>query len=159
MIGSLSKTVNLSGLKKLQRKSPKAFNKAMKIGAIQFLTWANTGQGGVSNKKPPIRFGVLRGSASAFVGGKLVQVYPQPIKAGADESPTPARSHSAPEDQITWVWNTDYATKMHEWKGGWGKFTQQDMNAGNKWLEDHLKADKKALRDVIGMEFKKELGL
>lgn len=157
MFGSLSMSRNFKRLERFMQKDPARFTKALEIAAIQFLTWANTGQG-VSSKKPPIRYGILRGSSSAFVGGKLVEVFPQPIKPGADESPTPAKSHSAPDTQITWVWNTDYASKMHEWQGGWGKFTEQDQDAGNKWLEDHLKADKKAVLEVIGKEYKRLAG-
>ncbi|GAG70794.1 unnamed protein product, partial [marine sediment metagenome] len=41
--GGLKMTMKLAPLKKLQRKSPTIFKKAMEKGAIQFLTWANTG--------------------------------------------------------------------------------------------------------------------
>ena len=60
---------------------------------------------------------------------------------------------------MTWCWNTDYATKMHEHKGGWGKFTIQDGDAGNKWLERHLRRDKNDLMKMIAMEFKKAAGM
>ncbi|GAG92747.1 unnamed protein product, partial [marine sediment metagenome] len=83
-----------------------------------------------------------------------------PIKSGAPERPTPATSHAAITALIiTWVWNTDYGVKMHEWTGGWGKFTIQAGNAGNKWLEKHLRRDRNDLMKVIGMEFKKEAGM
>lgn len=151
-------TIDLSPLQKLAQQSPEHFKKAMERGAIQFLNWANNGSKNTS-KKPPIRFGVLRGSSSAFVGNELVRVYPQTVRAGADEQPTPARSHSAPSTTMTFVWNTDYAAKMHEWRGNWGPFTVQDGDAGAKWLEEHLEADKEDLMAVIGEEFKKEAGL
>ncbi len=150
--------MSLAPLHNLARKSPAAFNKASKKGAVVFLGWANNGSTG-SSKKPPIRWGVLRGSASAFVGNELVNVFDIAIKSGAKGQPTPARSHSAPPMTITWVWNTNYAAKMHEWTGKWGKFTRDDGNAGNKWLEEHLRADEKALMEVIKTEFHKAAGL
>jgi hypothetical protein len=155
---SLRLTIKLGNLKHLQKKSPIAFQKALEKAAIQFLTWANTGSVNES-RTPPIRWGVLRGSSSAFVGNKLVKTFPINIKPGAPESPSPASSHTAPAFTITWVWNTDYATKMHEWTGGWGKFTLQAGNAGNKWLEKHIQADREALIRMIGLEFKKETGI
>lgn len=151
-------TMSLAPLANLQKKSPQAFKKALKVAAIQFINWANTGSK-QEPRTPPIRWGVLRGSSSAFVGSKMVAVFPINIEPGAPEEPTPAQTHSAPALTITWAWNTDYANKMHEWKGNWGKFTLQAANAGNKWLEKHLRADKDALMKVIGMEFKKEAKL
>jgi len=145
-------------LKKLLRQSPKFFTEAMEKGTIQFLNWSNTGSG-KSPKKPPIRWGVLRGSASAFVGSKLVSIFTPNQMAGV---PTPAKSNDAVRVtkgvSATWVWNTDYAKKMHEWIGGWGEFTLQDGDAGNKWLEDHLRADRNALMDMVAAEFKAKAG-
>lgn len=162
MKGNLRMTTDLKPLKKLQKKSPVYFKEAAKIGAIQFLTWCNTGTG-KSPKKPPIRFGVLRGSSSAFVGGQLVLIFKQSIKSGAEESATPATSYTAKDLVLTWVWNTDYAKKMHEWgkekNQGWGKFTLQDRNAGNKWLEDHIIQDRKDLLALIRKDFFKKAGL
>lgn len=155
MKGKLKITMNLAPLKKLQRQSSKAFEKAMQRGAIQFLNWCNTGSKNES-RKPPIKWGVLRGSSSAFVGGKLVRIFPQQITPGGKERPTPATSHGAIGLVITWVWNTIYAAKMHEWKGRWGKFTRQDMNAGNKWLEKHLQKDRNDLIKMISLEFGRE---
>ena len=103
--------------------------------AVQMLTWMNTGSPN-EPLKPPIRFGTLRGSGSAFVGDKLIGVAPS---EGGE--PTPATSLSAPDYTITVVYNTDYAAKMHEWKGGWGPYTTQDGNAGAKWIEKHINAD------------------
>lgn len=150
--------MSLQRLNKLQKQSPQNFQKALKVAAIQFINWANTGSK-KEERTPPIRWGVLRGSSSAFVGNKLVTVFPINIETGAPEEPTPAMAHQAPALTITWVWNTDYANKMHEWKGGWGKYTIQAGNAGNKWLEKHLRADREDLMKVIGMEFKKAAGL
>lgn len=162
MIGMFKTTIALNGLTYLVKNSNDMFNKSMEKAAIQFLTWANTGSIG-SPKKPPIKWGVLRGSSSAFVGTKLVSVYPQDVDTDAEEDASPARNVSGvsikPDDvTATFVWNTDYATTMHEWRGGWGKATLRDYDAGNKWLEEHLKADKDALMKMVGIEFKMELG-
>lgn len=153
---ALKMSANLAGLRRLQRLSPINFNKALERGAIQFLTWCNNGSP-KEPKKPPIRWGVLRGSSSAFIGNKLVSIF-DISTTGAPEAPTPAQSFNAKPDTATWVWNTDYATKMHEWMGGWGQFTLQDGNAGNKWLERHLQKDKDALMNIIASEFKKITG-
>ena len=151
-MGRLAMSVRMEPLRKLQRESPKLFEKAEAKGAIAFLNWCNLGSGKAS-RKPPIRWGVLRGSSSALVAGKIVFIFPQSIQGG-NESVTPARSFRAEPFVITWVWNTDYATKMHEWEGGWGKFTLQDTDAGNQWLMMHLQADKDDLMTVIAKEYK-----
>ena len=158
MGGRIKVSSNLRPLKALQRKSPSLFRKAAEKGAIQFLTWANNGSKN-EPRKPPIRWGVLRGSSSAFVGNKFVSVFPIDIRAGALEQKTPAESYSGRDLVLTWCWNTDYAAKMHEWRGGWGKFTTQDGDAGNKWLERHLKRDRNDLMKMIAIEFKKEAGM
>jgi hypothetical protein len=103
--------------------------------AVQMMTWMNTGSPN-EPLKPPIRFGTLRGSASAFVGSKLIGVAP-----AEGEAPTPATSFTANGNTITVVYNTKYAAKMHEWKGGWGPYTTQDGSAGAKWIEKHIAAD------------------
>lgn len=159
MFTPLIKTMgSFKGLKMLQKESATLFEKAMAKGGIQFLNWANNGSKG-SPKKPPIRFGVLRGSSTAFVDKKLVSVFDIIIKEGAKERPTPAKTNDVPKPlTLTFVWNTDYATRMHEHEGNWGKFTQQDGDAGNKWLEEHLKADKDDLIEFIKQEFIKSYG-
>lgn len=152
----LKMTTKLDGLRKLARISQPNFIKAMEKAAIQFLAWCNNGSP-KEPRKPPIRWGVLRGSSSAFVGKKLVSIF-QINTSGAIEAPTPAQSFNAAPTTATWVWNTDYATRMHEWRGSWGRFTLQDGNAGNKWLEKHLQKDRNDLMDLIAIEFKKETG-
>lgn len=156
--GKLKIHTRMPGLKYMQKMSPVIFKHAMEKGVIQFLTWANTGSAKES-RKPPIRWGVLRGSSSGFVGNELVTTYKQNIKPGAGEIPTPAESYDGKDLVATWAWNTDYATKMHETNYKGGTFTQQDGDAGNKWLERHLKKDKEALYKMIASEFKKEAGM
>ncbi|KKN59448.1 hypothetical protein LCGC14_0541600 [marine sediment metagenome] len=158
MKGKIKMRMDLRPLKRLQKRSPKFFAKAMEKGAVQLLNWSNNGSMKES-RKPPIRWGVLRGSSSAFVGNKLILIFPQSIISGSKEKVTPAHSGAVAGLVITVVWNTDYAMKMHEWKGGWGKFTERDMDAGNKWIEKHLKNDREDLMEVIRIEFKKEVGM
>jgi hypothetical protein len=151
--------IDLAPLRSLQRRSPRAFNTALKRASIQMLNWANLGSA-KSPRKPPIRFGVLRASSSAFVGTEFVASYKGTVRGGADERPTPATSiGSARATTVTWAWNTDYATKMHEHTGSWGAFTLQDGNAGRKWLEIHLAADKDSFIDVVRREFQKAAGI
>ena len=138
-------------LRKLEKESPAAFQKALEIAAIQFLDWANEGSVKES-RKPPIRRGFLRGSSSAFVGDKLVSVYSKAAKGNPNEN------FNGGKLNITWGWNTAYATRMHETDYNPGPYSQQDGDAGNKWLEKHLKADRDLLMEVIAEEFGKGVG-
>lgn len=124
----------LTQLSKLKAKRVEDIEFALAQVAIQMLTWMNTGSPN-EPLKPPIRFGTLRGSGSAFVGKKLIGVAPPEGEA------TPATSYAGPEGTITIIYNTSYAAKMHEWQGGWGPYTTQDGNAGAHWIIRHLAAD------------------
>ena len=139
-------------------KDSDTIQKALAKAALQFLAWANNGST-QSSRKPPIRWGVLRGSSSAFVGSTHIGNSTTRIQPGAPENPTPNESYSGNKNEIVWGWNTEYAKKMHEWEGGWGPYTTQDGNAGAKWLEEHLQADKDMLMNLIGTFYKKEMGL
>jgi len=125
----------LSKLKEVEKARDEDLRFAMAQVAVQMLTWMNTGSP-AEPLKPPIRFGTLRGSGSVFVGSTLIGIAPS---EGGE--PTPATAYSANANIITIVYNTSYAAKMHEWKGGWGKYTLQDGNAGAKWIERHIRAD------------------
>ncbi len=154
MTGSFGQRVDLRGLKKLMKRFPEVSAKAFERPAIQMLTWMNTGSPR-EGRTPPIKTGVLRGSGSAFVGGKLVKTTPSSGAAG-----TPARGSEAREkDTVHWVYNTDYAAQMHERGDGarWGKFTMQAKDAGNKWMEKHVIADRAAFAKFFALEFNKEL--
>lgn len=135
-------------LQKYRRRDPENWQKAMEKGAIQLLTWMNTGSGGSkSSAKPPIRFGVLRGSSSAFVNGKYVGAFPIAISPGADEKPDPNKSHKG--KGITVGWNTVYAARMHETD------YEVQRDGEKKWIEKHLAADKDILMKFIAGEMKK----
>jgi len=138
-------------LKELEKKSPEALRKALEIAAIQFLTWSANGSSKES-RKPPIRRGFLRGSGSAFVGSKLVG-----LVRGHDNKEA-NRSYSDNPLNVTWGYNSEYATKMHETNYKPGPFSAQDGDAGNKWLERHLSADRELFMKVVAIEFSKELG-
>ena len=131
---------------------------ALEKVALQMLTWFNNGSPKES-AKPPIRFGVLRGSSSAFVGGKHVGDFAQAISPEAEEQPTPNQSYAGDKKSIVLGWNTDYASKMHEWQGGWGEFTQQDGDAGAKWAEKHVAADGDLSAYMLADELGKKTGM
>lgn len=141
---------DLKALKTLRDRSPVIFNKVLSRAAVQLLTWMNTGSPR-EQATPPIRWGVLRGSGSAYVGKKFI----------AETSPANSLKAfaGATDMTISIVYATDYAAKMHEWKGGWGEATLRANGAGNKWIEKHLRADKDLLFEFIAKEFGKEAGL
>ena len=147
-------------LDKFKNVSKKSMNNALEKGSIQMLTWANNGSPKES-ATPPIRWGVLRGSSSAFVGDKSTYVFPQDVSQEATEDATPAISYKGNESTITIVYNVNYAFKMHEEKGkSWeqlGPFSEQAKNVSDKWLEKHLAADKDILFEMIAKIVKKGL--
>ena len=149
---NLKMSMDLKPLQRLAKQSPKHFRKGMQVAGIQFLTWANMGSKNTS-KKPPIRFGILRGSSSVFLGNKLIETFKPPNVTG---EATPNDIYSGADMVLTFGWNTNYAAKMHEWKGNWGKFTLQDSDAGDKWIEDHLDKDRNDLMNVVAKTYKKE---
>jgi len=135
-----------NNLREITKQMSKIIDEAKTIVAIQMLTYMNIGSPN-TNAKPPIRWGVLRGSSTAFVGNRLVGTF----------SPTADKitSYSGSKDEITIVFNTSYAAKMHEWDGGWGKFTLNDTGAGAKWVEKHINADGPLLLSLFAEEVKK----
>lgn len=144
---------DFSGLERLARRNPRLFMEAHGAALLQMMTWMNTGSPRES-RTPPIRKGILRGSATAFSGGKVVGT--GPAVAGA----TPA--NGAPKsDPLSGyiVYNTEYAAKMHEWEGGWGEFTEQAVDAGRKWMELHIRADREAFTKLIATEYGRRGGL
>ena len=98
---------------------------------------------------PPIDTGHLRGSASVFVGDKF-------IKDSRDQYPDgkPNSSHADKVEVITVGFDTPYAARLHEgfWTPGGKKPSKGNIDnpnksadAGRKFVEDHLKADKEDL--------------
>lgn len=108
--------------------------KAFMICAIQFITNISTG----IEATPPVLSGNLRGSGSVFIGNEFVK----DSQSIVGEKGTPATSNNINDESvITIMFNTPYAAKMHEWTGGWGERTKRAGNAGNKYIEKHLKKD------------------
>ena len=142
--------------KLIKKQSDKAMNDGLNVAAIAMLDWFNNGSPN-SSATPPIRFGVLRASSSAFVKGVIAKVNPQNVRSGADESPTPARSGSSKSKDIEIVWNTPYAAVMHEDHYNPGPFSEQAGNAGRKWGEKHLASDGPLIAAEIAREMKKDL--
>lgn len=146
MKGSLKVRVKLPGIEKLIKGNNVFLQKAQEKAALQMLTWMNSGSPNTS-AKPPIMWGVLRGSSSAFVNNVLVAVFES---SGITGAITPAIKADNPKKNKTiWVWNTAYSAKMHYWTGGWGPVTIQDGDAGNQWVWLHLKNDAKSWYKLI----------
>lgn len=142
--------MDLSGLRHLQRQSPQLFAMALEKPAIQMLTWMNTGSPR-EPVTPPLKTGALKGSGSAFVGPKLVGTTPPATGA------TPAQSGNAPPLAVHWVFNTEYAAKMHEFPDSYSELSQAAGATGNKWMEKHISADRDAFIEFIEKEFAKGL--
>ena len=135
---------------KLAKQSPKLIDETLKVAGIQFLTWANNGSP-KEPAKPPIKWGFLRGSSSVFLGGTLVSVYE------GEDNKDANKSFKAGPRTLTWGWNAVYATRMHEEDYTPGPKSAQDGNAGNKWAEKHLSADKEDLMAFIAADLKKRM--
>lgn len=119
---------------------------AKKRVAIQLLNNIVNGSPNESTI-PPIKTGRLRASGSVFVGNQFVmdssnepsQAQPTPSKQGGESN----------FDVITVGFNTDYAAKLHERKFKPGYYSQQSGNVGWKFVEKHLKKDKKELMQLF----------
>lgn len=123
----------------LKKVSLVAMTEAMEKAGIEFIRWCNVGSPNES-AVPPIRWAILRGSCSVFVGDKLVSIFQPP--EGIDGEPTPAMTNDNPKQlEMKIVYNTDYATKVHEDLDL--KYSQRSLVAGaqKKWLEKHCAAD------------------
>lgn len=129
-----------NGLIEFEKLYKNVHEKASTKVGLQLLNNCNNGSPNESTV-PPILTGALRGSASVFVNDKLISVAPN---IGGD--PTPAKSISGnkgndDETFITIVYNTVYASKLHELDFNPGPGSEQAGNVGNKWIEKHIKAD------------------
>ena len=116
--------------------SKKTFANAQEKAAIQMLDWMASGSMG-TQAAPPIRTGVLASSGSVFYKNKNLGVSPD-ISSGQG---TPNKAFSS--KNITWGFNTEYATRLHEEKLNPGPFSKANPNRspGNQWLMKHLKKD------------------
>lgn len=105
-----------------------------KVG-LQALNWIVNGSPKES-VVPPILTGLLRGSGSIFVGSKYVGTI-------GGKKGKPNKSHTEKEGVITVGFDTAYAARMHEGVWNPGPVSKQSGDVGNKFIEKHLKADKK----------------
>lgn len=137
--------------------------KALAAVGLQLLNFTLNGS---SKEKvvPPIRWGVLRGSGSAFVDG----VFLGDTKANyPDGTPNQEYTSEAKPGDVVVGFNTAYAARWHERPfvpGGMRPSRQAlanpDMLAdvGNKFVEKHLRADGEVLCGLYADIFKKEMG-
>jgi len=109
---------------------------------------------------PPIMWGILRGSGSAFVDNKLVG-----DTKSSNPDGTPNTEYTSPEGGVSIGFNTAYAARWHEKQftpGGVVPSKQAQANpamladVGNKYVEKHLKADREVLLGLYADIFKKE---
>ncbi len=142
-------------------KSIGADKKAKTDVAVHLLSYILKGSPKTS-KVPPILKGILRGSGSVFVGGKMIQSSRVNYPSG-----TPNTSYTADKDTITIGFNTSYAGRLHEMpfseepkKGHWspGIVSRDSGDVGNKFIEEHLKLDGKILMSLYAKILKKLSG-
>ena len=142
----MSKTVELKfrntiDVSKLYAVSKNAFLMGQKKASIQMLDWMSTGTG-VSQAAPPIRTGILESSGSVFYKNKLLKITPDVRIDKTKGEPTPLKNYNS--KNITWGFNTDYATRMHEDKDlnpGLYSIRNANRHPGNQWMLEHLKKD------------------
>lgn len=123
--------------------------KAKKKVALQMLDYIIQGSPR-ENITPPLLHGILRGSASVFVGNIMV-------KANGNDA---NRNHSDNINTITIGFDAAYAARMHEHMVPsntpdpiMGKLFQpsersKSAGGGGKFVEAHLKADGKTLLEL-----------
>lgn len=134
----------------LESKPGVDFDAKVKL-ALQLLNWSVNGSSN-SSRVPPIMTGHLRGSGTVFVGNEQVGDMRNKYREG-----TPAKTYDNKPDIITIGFNTIYAAKLHEESWSPGKVSVQSGNVGNKWVEDHLKADGKTLTKMYALITKRTL--
>jgi hypothetical protein len=159
----ISETVTL-GLKRFfMTIDPKAREKGLIALGLQLI---NNSVNGSPNEsvRAPIRDGRLRGSGTVFVGSKKVGDTMFLGKGG-----TPAQSYTESNKNVATVgFNTEYAANMHEnlqpygdrfIPGGHGGRPQSYVaDVGGKFLELHLKADRKELLKLYADIYRKNAG-
>ena len=134
----------------IEKKGSVDFLAKKKLG-LQLLNYTVNG----SPREPvvwPIKYGVLRGSGSVFVGNEFVG----DSKEGGEG--TPNKSYSASFDTVTVGFNTAYAKRIHEtdWKPG--LVSERSGDVGNKVVEKHLQADGKTLTKLYAEFVKGSMG-
>lgn len=140
----MRKNTLLKGIDTFSKDFKAAHQKACIAVGLQLLNNCNNGSPN-ETVVPPIDTGLLRGSASVFVNNKLIGVGPKVNGLG---DPLTSFSVKAGKNQtvITIIYNTSYATKLHEKPFNLGPGSEKAGNVGNKWITKHLRADKEEFK-------------
>lgn len=94
---------------------------------------------------PPIKKGFLRGSGSVFFEKELLGTSAKFGFSKKNADVRPNESYSGRKNEVTIGFNAPYAKKMHETSWTPGEVSAQSGDVGNKFLEKHLKKDRKEL--------------
>lgn len=151
---TIKSTIDVSHLVK---QSKNYFWLAQRTAANAMLDWMANGSMN-SPKKPPIRTGVLASSGSVFYKSKYLGSTKDVRTSDAKEPAFPNKHHTG--EGVTWGFNTDYATAMHEDKNlSPGPFSIRDsnMHPGNQWLMEHLQKDKNSYTELVAKFIKNKL--
>lgn len=155
----VSKYLNRAGISK---KDSRGADKKTKFAlGLQAMNWMINGSSR-SNRTPPIKFGVLKGSFSVFVGSLFVGDSSNKFFGG-----TPLKSGLRTGEKnlasIFIIANTDYAAKMESelTPAGdlqLGPVSRRSPGSGGHYIEGHLKADRNLYVSFYARMFKKETG-
>ena len=116
---------------------PDILKKAIGKAGVQLLNWATLGSPNLPLRAPVLR-GILIGSGSVHVGGKHIASFSQ----GTGTPNTGTTRLREKEFTLTIAYNTIYAEKLHNGEWSPGPVSVQAGNVGNKWLEEHMRADR-----------------
>lgn len=94
---------------------------------------------------PPILHGFLRASGSVFFESELLGTASKYGYSNKSADVKPNESYNGKKNEVTIGFNAPYATKMHETSWTPGPTSAQSGDVGNKFLEKHLKKDRKEL--------------
>jgi len=154
-------------LKKFFNKiDPKAREKGLMALGLKLLNYTVNGSPRESSL-PPIRDGRLRGSGSVFVGNKKIG---DTLFAGKGKGTPVTSLRENNPNVVTIGFNTPYAAKMHENLIPYGeqyvpggkvraKRTKENVaGVRGKFLENHLKNDKKELYGLYVKIYRKAAG-
>lgn len=132
-----------------------ARKKGMMVLGLQLLN--NVVNGSPNEPRvTPIFQGFLRGSGSVFFEKELLATSAKFGFSKKSSDVRPNESYQGKKDEVTIGFNAPYATKMHETDWTPGPVSAQSGDVGNKFLERHLKADRKELFQLYADVHKKD---
>jgi len=149
--------LRLKALNKVSRETAIKSREKIALAMLDFMVSGSP----KSSATAPIRWGVLRASASVFVGNKLIALSPNLPSEG---KATPNKEYNGKRTRITVGFNTPYASSMHEGKNkrvaefSPGPISVQsgNSNPGNQWVTEHLKKDGQDLMKVASKIYRKK---